>query len=215
MITHCANNPVMYVDPSGEKWTVLKTLYCFEMVVGVLMIASGVLTPLGGVLLSTSAGAMIGGLTNENNGGSFEAGAAGGAIIGLFLGIAGVVGGTFFAAAASGASNAVVLNSVAAGIGVSFASGAFGGMFGSFTTQYLNGNGINGRDVLDSGLKYVTLGIFMGYLGSMVNVLSSVNSGGMSIYSGLAGFIAFSAEGVIDGAAHVMDKIRNLSLNEG
>jgi hypothetical protein len=71
MYAYCANNPVMYVDPSGydsKTWMTIGSIAL--VVVGLLLIT----TPVGGILIAAGAGSFIGGKTNELSGGTFEAG---------------------------------------------------------------------------------------------------------------------------------------------
>ena len=92
LYAYCGNNPVMRVDANGNKWWdwLLGVFSVVLTVVGVALTVTGVGGILGGVLISAGISSLIGGITNQAQGGSFGAGWFGGLVGGA---ISGVIGG--------------------------------------------------------------------------------------------------------------------------
>ena len=92
LYAYCGDNPVMRIDENGNKWWdwLLGVFSVVLTVVGVALTVTGVGGILGGVLISAGISSLIGGITNQAQGGSFGAGWFGGLVGGA---ISGVIGG--------------------------------------------------------------------------------------------------------------------------
>ena len=108
LYAYCGNNPVMRVDPNGNKWWEFWKwdwkkigMIAFSVVeiiggVGIIIFSHGSALGIGLGFIGTGIGSIISGVIKENNGGSFTAGWAGsqvGGIISLIPGIGPALGG--------------------------------------------------------------------------------------------------------------------------
>jgi hypothetical protein len=217
MFTYTGNNPVNRIDESGYKWSWSKITIVVAasigIVAGVALIASGAGAVGGGYLIAISAGALIGGIQNEQNGGSFEAGAGAGAVLGAFLGAAGAAGGAALVAA-DAAGGLVAVGYAGLGLAGSASIGFLGGAYSSAILQTLNGQTIDVDEVLTSGAIYSFMGMGAGIIGGYVALIGAEQLAGAGVYTALAGTVAIVGEAVIDVVSVIVEEVRDFFDSE-
>jgi hypothetical protein len=186
----------MFIDPSGfdpETWQWLVS--SAFVVAGLILIATGVLTPLGGALIGAGVSSMVSGYISEANGGSFMAGYISGAITGAICGITAGIGGNFIYAGLE-ASN-IVLSSIFIGIGISFTGGFSGKFLGDYIYSNLNGSYFDINRTIGESFVAGSINVFAGIMSAYSNsYLDLASQAGQRIIGVGASSIAFSTEGV-------------------
>ena len=160
----------------GQK-TLMIAGSVIEIGAGIALTATGVGGPLGSMLLSAGASSLIGGYSNEINGGSFFAGWAGGEIGGL------VTGGALTAAGSIAAKMATDVGHTAGNITgriigsylLTGTGGFAGGFLSDLMTQSIDNESININQSINagkvSGLVTMVFGWPLNVVGSTLNSL--------------------------------------------
>lgn len=134
LYAYCGNNPVINIDASGEVWwnpftwdwkkigqAIAVTILTAVLVVGgvaLTLVSGGFLGGLGATMVGAGIGGLIGGIQNQQNGGSFWGGYLGGAISGG-------------------------LTALGASIGIPFLGGFVGNFAGTIVTDIIDGKNLN------------------------------------------------------------------------
>lgn len=208
--------PVMHIDSDGHSWEKFWTKAVASVaVIGIIVAVSLFFIPgcaaIGGLLLSTSIGSLIGGAQSVKNGGSFLAGAAGGSIIGLGIGLAGVFGGGLLLAA-SEVGGLLSVGTAVGGLALGFGLGYGGGYYGSKITQNLNEQIISHQSAVDSGLLFGGMGLISALGGGMANAVFSTVGFTETTYLAAGGFaatITIGVEIIIDTVSYLVELYSN------
>lgn len=208
--------PVMHIDRTGHSWEDFWTKAAASVaIIGIIAAVSLFVVPgcaaIGGLLLSASIGSLIGGAQSAKNGGSYLAGAAGGSIIGLGIGLAGVFGGGLLFAA-SEVSGLLSVGTAVGGLALGFGFGYGGGFYGSKITQNLNEQVFSYQSAVDSGLLFGGMGLISALGGSMANAVFSTVSFTETTFLAAGGFaatITIGTEIIIDTVSYLVELYSN------
>ena len=166
MFAYCNNNPIMLLDVNGFEpewwqWLISGTM----VAAGVVLVATGVAGPVGGVLICAGANSMIGSYVSEASGGTTTAGWIGGGVTGALCGLGAGLSGSLLIDATT-TSGATCLGYLGASEAVAFSSGFAGSLLGQLTTAQIDRQEVNFEEVcLSSALT------------GTVNCISGVGAG--------------------------------------
>jgi len=202
----------MQIDIDGHSWEEFWTKAAASVaIIGIIVAVSLFFVPgcaaIGGLLLSASIGSLIGGAQSVKNGGSYLAGAAGGSLIGLGIGLAGVFGGGILLAASEVSGLMSVVTAVG-GVALGFGLGYGGGYYGSKITQNLNKQIFNYQAAVDSGILFGGMGLISALGGSMANAVFSTVGFTETTYLAAGGFaatITIGVEIIIDTISYLVE----------
>ena len=194
LYAYCLNNPVMYVDPSGN----------FVITLSTILIAAGI-----GAGLGLVAGGVYGGLTAYANGQNIWDGIWIGALAGMIMGAGAGIASLFIAPVfvGEGITVAVVTGTahvttsgiaMAIGISTAFGTGAAGGAISDMLIQKMNEGKVSDvKSVVISALQWGALNTLNSILCSLGGPLSNINSGIVTaIFNNEVSLIGFAIDAI-------------------
>ena len=172
MYAYCANNPVMYVDPSGE----------FIITLSIVLWAAAIGATSGGII-----GSIYGGFTAAANGQNIWAGIGIGVISGAIMGAGAGVGAIFLSPVLAGTSISVgttllsMGSALSIGSGIAFGSGAVAGALSDAGSQYFNNQRVHdwgsvGESALEWGIINTANSFSCAYLESLTSASAGLFS---------------------------------------
>ncbi len=201
LFAYCNNNPLMYIDSTGEapkwwQWVVSGAM----VAVGTALVATGVGSTAGAALISAGANSIINSYVSEASGGSSDAGWVSGMISGGISGLGAGVGGDYLIRATQSVGTACFRN-LAKGVLIALSFGAGGSMAGNLTASVIEKKQISTTDLLESAMVSGTLNVgasFFAGIGTSILNLPNTTTTSRVVASFLTTGETFTAEAIVD-----------------
>ena len=174
---YCNNNPVMLTDESGKGFLdwLLGIISAILVVVGTVLIATGIGAGFGGLMISVGANSLVSGLTNTISGGSFTAGWFGGAVTGLLAGLSAGFAGSLILRATT-ISGLKALGTTLSAYAISYAGGFSGSIVGNMISNAYDNKKNDWNTIFTNASILGLLNIFAGYGTTLIRAVKEVAS---------------------------------------